>query len=67
MCWFQFRFLAKPDAVLVFRIPRINSMAKIIKYMKKGGKRFKWQDSKENKMFSEMRSIKTNLSINRLV
>jgi len=39
-------------------------MAKIIKHMKKGGKRFKWQDSKENKMFSEMRSIKTNLSIN---
>ena len=29
---------------------------RLTKYTKKGGKRFMWQDSKENKMFSEMRS-----------
>ena len=31
-----------------------NSLDEIIKYMKKDGNRFMQQDSKENKMFSEM-------------
>ena len=37
-------------------LPLINSLAEKTKYMKKGGKRFMWQDLKENKMFSEIRS-----------
>ena len=36
-------------------LPLINSLAEITKYKKKGGKRFVWQDLKENKMFSEIR------------